>query len=204
MRWLGVLLCILVTLPGVLLAANRAPATTEVAPAVVDTRVRISDRTLVVGIEVDRENARLVSYTVKDRPFLAPAGEPEAARAYDPHEELQLEVKLLGRDGGEHLRRFAAGPLCFDHRPQTEPHIEGDTIRMHRDGFVVELPELEGYDRIEVAYHEHDRDRISRLGLGSDLLDRERFTSAAGELRYDDLKVATPGPAEPPVSQSCI
>ena len=54
---------------------------------------RPESRALVVGIEVDRDGARVKAYTAKERPF-APAGHHEAWQ--DPRTgAIPLEVALL-------------------------------------------------------------------------------------------------------------
>ena len=84
-----------------------------------------SERTLRVGIEVDRHQARVVSYTIKNRPYLRLI-DPEEPRVYRADEWLQVEVVLLGPDDRRHTRRQVIGPLCLDHEPNMPAHIEGD------------------------------------------------------------------------------
>ena len=156
-----------------------------------------SERTLSLGIFVDRHGASLIAYTLKDRPYRAPL-EPIAPRAYDSEAWLQVEIALLGPDGRRHTRRLPAGPICFDHDPDAEPHVAGDTIRPHGDSFLVELPEIAGFDRLEIAVHERHRGEVTRRLLGVERLDRERYHTAAGPFGYSDLKIV--GPDEPPVT----
>ena len=118
MRLHGILACVLAIAPlGTFRAAGTVPEPAAIEGLRRDSGARLSDRTLLLGIQVDREQARLVAYTVKARPFFRPAGEPDPPRPYDPLEVLQLELRLIGADGGEHLQRFTTGPFCFDHRP---------------------------------------------------------------------------------------
>ncbi len=114
-------------------------------------RATYSTRSLSLALEIDRHQARLVRYTVKRRPFrrLEQAGDPKAA---DPGDSQELEVTLLGPDGRRLSERVDLSALCLAHDPEAEPHVEGDTIRLHRDMLIVELPELRDFDRVEVAY----------------------------------------------------
>jgi len=63
-------------------------------------------------------------------------------------------------------------------------------IRLHRDSFIVELPELPGFDRIEVAYHSSFRGTTERHDLGAENLDRARYRASGSTLRYEDLAFA--------------
>jgi hypothetical protein len=152
-------------------------------------------RTLVVGLDIDRGEARLVAYTVKDRPFRGstePLPEPRPADELGP---LQIEVQLLGPAGVVHTERREIAGLCLSHPGDSAPHVAGDTIRLHRDTWVVELPEHAGADRVEVAFHERDPHGVSRRSLGAQHLDRAHFVSAGGPLGYADLRFAA-GAAE--------
>ncbi len=180
-----------------LLLAGGWAAAAEMAPLRVDRPAgprgiavaRFSDRTLSLAIQVDADRARLLSYTVKDRPLLRP---PVTARprAYQQGDSVQVEIVLFGPGGLEHTHRAEAGPLCLSHPAGTEPHVEGDTILLHRDAFLVEMPEVAGFDRIEVAYYDGGNAFMHRRPIGSERLDRARFTSAAGTIPYADLAFA--------------
>jgi hypothetical protein len=153
---------------------------------------RYSARTVSVGLQVDRDGISLVAYTVKNRPFDAPASQPQP-RAFVEGRPVQLEVELSSTNGtiGErYTRRLSVGPLCLTHGPDAEPHVLGDTILRHRDSFVVELPELPNLDRIAVAFFEKNRGQTSRRTLGSETLDRLRFTPAGRPVRYEQLAFA--------------
>lgn len=155
-----------------------------------------SERTLRVGIEVDRHQARVLSYTIKDRPYLRLI-DPEEARVYRADEWLQVEVVLLGPDDRRHTRRWVIGPLCLDHEPYMAAHIEGDVVRRHRDSFVIELPEIAGFDRIEIAYHESYRGTTTRKTLGVERLDGARYDPAGGAIPYEGLAIAGSSDATP-------
>jgi hypothetical protein len=156
---------------------------------------RLSDRTLTLAIEVQRDGARLLSYTLKDRPFVRPLPGPATetdARALSDG----IEVALLGPGGGRHVQEVDAGSLCLLHDADAPPHIRGDRIAVHRESLIVEVPEIAGYDRIEVARYERDGSRTMRRVLGADSLDRSRFTPAGGGRAYQDLAIAIPGPGD--------
>jgi hypothetical protein len=154
------------------------------------------NRTLVVGVEVDRTQATVVAYTVKDRPWRAPDQEP-APRAIEAGGAIQLEVQLIGPNAEAVTRRLEIAGLCFDHGPEAAAHIEGDTVRLHRESFLVELPEWAGYDQIEVSYHRQKRGTLERLSLGRLPLTAAVFTPAGSDALYSDLAFAsssvTPG-----------
>src|SRR5262245_9224380 len=83
---------------------------------------RYSERTLTAAIQVDREQARLIAFTVKSRPFErvkngAPMTPGDSFAAH-------IEIRLQGADG-----RWLAVPvevhgLCLEHAPDTPPHVE--------------------------------------------------------------------------------
>ncbi|HET8947855.1 MAG TPA: M64 family metallopeptidase [Candidatus Polarisedimenticolia bacterium] len=131
-----------------LLCGREGPrgATDRTAPA----RRVLSGRTLVAALLVDRFEARLLTVEPKDRPFLEP---PDAAALREPRagEPVQVEVTLRDAAGPRLILRPEIRGLCLDHDPSAPPHVEGDTIRLHRESFLVELPDLPGADRIEVA-----------------------------------------------------
>ncbi|HKQ61984.1 MAG TPA: M64 family metallopeptidase [Candidatus Polarisedimenticolaceae bacterium] len=155
--------------------------------AVVGTAIHASPRTLVVGVELDRDAMRLVGYTVKPRPFLDPPA--EEPRAWSDAPSARIEVTLSGPVGQRYVRSVEIAGLCLDHGPLEPPHVAGDTIRLHRETLLVELPELEGADRVELAYHARERDRLSRRSLGTASLDRGHFTAAGGSARWEDLRL---------------
>ncbi|MCP3979844.1 MAG: hypothetical protein GY716_11095 [bacterium] len=159
----------------------------------------LSERTLVVGVEVDRDEARLVGYTVKPRPFVD-AARHAPPRALDGGVAVQLEVELLGPRGASFVRRFEARPICLHHGPDAQPHVVGDTIAPHRESFTLELPEIEGFDRIEVGYYERSRGSTRRRLLGARPLDRARFDPAGRPTGYEQLAFARSEPAEAVVS----
>ncbi len=149
-----------------------------------------SDRTVSLGVQIDRAGMQVVSFTLKDRPFQGPA-EPAQVRPFRGVGIVQIEVQLVGDGADSFLRRVELGPLCFEHGPDAPPHIQGDTITVHRDAFLVELPEIQGMDRVEIAYYEEHLGVVSRKTLGTDRLGESRFTPAGGPFSYSDLSFAT-------------
>jgi len=156
--------CLCVIMPQWARGAEIAPLSYAETVAAT-SRARFAETTLAVGVVVDRDGARIVSSRRKQQPYLRSVEVPPR-RAYSRGEPVQIEVVLRGPDGLRHTRRISAGPLCFDHGPGADPHVAGDTIQLHQDGFVVELPEIAGFDELEVAYHELYRGEPLRRALG--------------------------------------
>jgi hypothetical protein len=183
---------------GFALGAELAPPYIEMPLGEAGPRLgTFSARTLVVGIELDRDAARAMAYTVKPRPYVREL-DIAPPRLQDDAFTVQLEVVLLGPAGLRHTRRIDAGPLCLSHDGEAAPHVSGDVIRLHRDSMVVELPEMAGFDRVEVAYYERHRGDTIRRSLGIGKLDRRNFTPAGGALSYSDLVHADSSADEPP------
>jgi hypothetical protein len=147
-----------------------------------------SQRTLRVAIEVDRDQARLIRYTLKDTPFIRPLNASGSAR-----EEANpwVEVALLGPEGKRYTRGFGV-PLCFEHSGDSEPHVTGDLVQLHRDIFVIELPELDGFDRMEISTYAARAAGGARRVQVAETLDERRFTPAGRKARYRDLVFAIP------------
>ncbi len=70
--------------------------------------------------------------------------------------------------------------------------MEGDTIRVHRDSVLVEVPEVAGFDRVDLGYYDGDAYAPSRVDLMSARLDARSFVPAGGKLAYADLAIAAP------------
>jgi len=133
-----------------LLLCGREGTTRGATDRTVPARRVLSVRTLVAAFLVDRFEARLLTVERKDRPFLEPPG-AEALREPRAGEPVQVEVTLRDAAGPRLTLRPEVRGLCLDHDPSEPPHVDGDTIRLHRESFLVELPDLPGADRIEVA-----------------------------------------------------
>jgi len=154
-----------------------------------------SQRTLLVALEVDREEARLLSFTVKDRPFASP-GNSSPVRPHAAAGLEQIEFVLLGPGQARHVSRLDLPGLCLGHGPATPPEITGDRIRLHRESIVIEEPEIAGFDRMEIATYEGPGLATARRTIGLVELDGAHFTSAGTSLRYEDLAFAD-GPSLP-------
>jgi hypothetical protein len=188
---------LLATVAGPTIAGEIAPVRVVDPPGHAVPPVGVyAERTFVVGLEIERDVARLIAYTIKPRPYVAPL-EPAAPRPQGPARDLQVEVVLLGDAGARHTRRVDAGPLCVRHPGRAEPHIAGDTIRVHRDSVLVELPEVAGFDRVEVAYYEEERGSLVRRPLATLPLDSGHYTAAGGALGFEDLLIGGRSGAAP-------
>jgi hypothetical protein len=147
----------------------------------------VSERTLSVALTLNRDGARLAAYTVKERPF-APDGLEGRSL---PADALQLEVSLRGPQGATLLRRQPLRGLCLEHARDAEPHIAGDTIQLHEETVVVELPELPGFDEVSVGVEVGSLAESYSLSLGAFALDAAHFRRAGGTLQYADLAIAS-------------
>ena len=153
-----------------------------------------AERTLVVALAVNRDEARLVGYTVKERPFRRAVGQ-EPLRAYEQGRPVQIEIVLHGKDATQFTQRVEAGLLCLSHGRDAEPHQQGDTILLHEDVVLVELPEIAGYDRISVALPD-EPEAAGLRKLGEFRLDRAHFDAAGGKVDYAQLAIAVEDPVE--------
>lgn len=201
-RRIGAALVGLLLASGSAVAGELAPdAVTPAGPAEIVPQGRFSARTLSLAIEIDRDAAHIVAYTLKARPFVRPLATPPPR----PHREgqpVQIEITLLGALGERYTQRLDAGRLCFLHGPDAPPHVLGDTILLHRDRVVVEVPDREGFDRVDFAWYEAgDGGAFERRSLGVDRLDPSQFTPAGGPFSYSDLAIATSSAAPSADSQ---
>jgi len=143
-------------------------------------------RTLVVALEVQADAARVLSFTLKAREPIDRAPTP-APRAHDADGPTQLELALLGPGGARLVRRLDVAGLCLQHPAGAPPHLEGDRIRLHQESIVAELPELAGFDRLEVAVHDRAGEGLRRRVLGAPALDPAAFVAAGGPFSAADL-----------------
>ncbi len=171
------------------------PPAVELQPARVETTVEgdqvgiYSDRTLVVGVLVDRNEARVLNYTLKNRPHrktLVRAGKT----AVDPGMQQDLEVRLVGPGGTVYSRRVDVRNICLEHPAFSESHVAGDTFRLHQDAVIVELPEIAGFDSVEVLYHDPKEKFGEPRQLGRSRLDIDTFDPAGQSFRYRQLAFA--------------
>lgn len=181
--FLAIVLCMAAGLtvpPGVFAAPLPLAATS------LDDRAHWSSRTISVGLLVDRDEASVLAFAAKSRPFKRDL-EPTPARGDADERLVQLEVVLLGPAGERFVHRVDAGPICLAHGPDAEPHVAGDTILLHRDAFVVELPWWPGFDRVETAYYGLRNGAPERRDLGSQRLDQARFQEGPGAPPWEEL-----------------
>jgi hypothetical protein len=129
----------------------------------------LSARTLVAAFLVDRFEAKLLTVEFKPRPFLEPP-DPPGLRDAAETAAAQVEVVLQDAGGARLIARPEIRGLCLEHAPDEPPHVEGDTIRLHRETFLVELPDLPGADRVEVAIGERRGPVTGRRLLGASSL----------------------------------
>jgi len=146
-----------------------------------------SEGTISVAVSVDRDGAELIAYTRKARPFERPL----ADEAPLPGEREALEVALLGPGDARYTRRVPIEGICFEHDATAPAHVEGDTIRLHRETYIIEVPELAGFDRIEIAREAGAPGLAEPVPLGVLALSPARFTAAGGAGRYEDLAFAS-------------
>jgi hypothetical protein len=125
-----------------------------------------SERTIAVALAVDRDQASLISFTLKDRPFVRSLA-ADHPRLTDEGSAAQLEFALVGSAGLRYTQLLDFPGICLEHGPDEPPHIQGDTIQVHRDSVVVEFPEVKGLDRIEVSREEGEAGHRSRRLLAS-------------------------------------
>lgn len=168
-----------------------------------------SERTITAAVQIDRDHAELLAFTVKPRPFERIQSADVRQQAISPASE-QLEVRLHNQSG-----RWIAVPLeirglCLEHSAETPPHVAGDTVRRHREAFLVELPEVPGFDQVEVAILPTAASQGStRRVVGKGRLKTEKFTAAGTTARYDDLAFAerdssSRPPPQPPSTSGAI
>ena len=150
---------------------------------------RYSDRTVTAAFVIDRDGARLFFFTLKQRPYERALRLPEA-RPFRSGERVQMEVALVGPGGKRHTRRVDVGKMCLEHGADTAAHVQGDTVLVHRDSFIVDLPESPGFDRVEVAYHRTGPQGVERKVLATETLDARRFVAAGERVSYIDLAFA--------------
>src|SRR5262249_3695449 len=199
MRRLTVLLAVLIAD-----ACAAAALAAEIAPArlVEGSAGRIghySEGTISVAVSLDRDSVDLIAYTKKARPFERAL----ADAAPLPGEQAAIDVTLLGPGDARYSRRIPIEGICFEHDAQTPAHVEGDTIRLHRESYIIEVPELPGFDRMEISRETEGQGISGRVPLGILFLSPDRFTAAGGTGRYEDLAFASvsaapaPSPAPP-------
>jgi hypothetical protein len=175
---------------GMIQAGELAPVRlVDSASIVAAPRGWYSQRSLSLAIEVDRDGARVIAYTLKSYPFIRPINLPDPLPSSDRGSQ-SIEVVMLGPAGLSLTQRLEVGPLCFEHPAGTPPHIQGDRFTAHGDNFVIEVPEIAGLNRVQVARYEKGEGTLHRKLLADEALDGKKFTAAGGAVRYADLAFA--------------
>jgi hypothetical protein len=183
---------------GPICAEELAPLRLETGAGTVSAPLgRYSERSLSLAIEVDRDRARVIAYTLKARPYIRPLDLPAPLPSTDRGSQ-SIEVVLTGPAGLSHTQRLEVGPLCFEHPSGTPPHVQGDRITVHQDTFVIEAPEIAGMSRVQLARYEKGAAGLQRKLLDDEALDERKFTAAGGPVLYADLAFATAGAAIEP------
>lgn len=87
---------------------------------------------------------------------------------------------------------------CLTASSPTGP-VQGDTVTSHRETFLVEVPDIEGFDRIEVAVHTDDP-APARQTIATERLDAQRFLADPADRTRSTVApagAAGAGPAAP-------
>ena len=169
-----------IVVAGMLVPARSATVPLEPPPR------RLSARSVKAGFEVDRDTARLIALAVEDRPYLEPSAAPKA-RAITRDGAVQIEVVLRGQGKATLTRRFDLGPICFDHGGDADPHVSGDTIVVHRESFVVDLPDRADMDRVEVAWYDSGFEgTLVRRTIGDLRLDATPVPETSGDVLWPE------------------
>lgn len=141
---------------------------------------RYSDRTMTVALDVDRNSARVIAYALKDRPFSYAETLP-AGTLRSGGDAVEFEVALLGPDDRRFTRTVEVRGLCLDHDTGADSHVAGDTIRLHRETFLVNLPFLPGFEQVEIAGPLRGDGSNVRKRLGSQRLTRDLLVTVGGK-----------------------
>ncbi len=132
-----------------------------------------SPGTLSIAIEIDRDATRALSVVAHPHPFRSRT-DPPIPRALDRDRPAQLEIVVSDPQGRRHTRRVEIRGLCLEHGADEPAHIDGDTIQLHRESLVIDLPDLDGFNDVEIAYYEKHRGALQRRKVGRHDLSRLR------------------------------
>ena len=175
----------------------------EISPVSIEQHVdqkvgRYAGRTFALAFEIDRDQAKLIRFTLKGRPFIRSLELSEPV-AYQEGKNAQIEVVLIGQEGSRYTQRVDIGKICLAHSAEMLPHVIGDTILVHHDTFTVEVPEIRGFDGVEIAYYVAGMNQASgsngteRRSLAVEKLGADRFTPAGSTLSWKDSILAKEG-----------
>ena len=190
------LLILIVGLAQPLMASTELSPTRLITPRGADSEPLevFSERSLSIAIEVDRSQAKILATASKPHAFVRTGGMARS-RAYShaaTGEIAQIEVTLLGPKDLSYTQRFDFGPICLSHAPTTEPHVLGDTIVLHRDSFVVQVPQIDGFDRVVISYYETEFGILQRRELGTPALDRSSIRTSKRSSRFGYSSLQAP------------
>lgn len=148
-----------------------------------------SPRTLSIALTLSKSQATLHSYTLKNHAFAMQTTQSTQS-FYEFGNQIPLRLTLSGPNKPDFVRELKVGALCLDHDAHEPPHILGDTIYLHQDTFIVEMPELPGYDTVLVELARSQAGIESAERLGSFKLDRAHFDASIHGFNYEDLAFA--------------
>lgn len=146
----------------------------------------VSDRSISIAVSINKNEARLYSYTLKNHAFAMATSRP-ANSYYEFGHPIPLNVRLSNEQGVDFVRELFVGALCFDHEANEPPHVMGDTILLHEDTFVIEMPEIKGYDTVTIELPIQENGVGTTRVLGSFKLDRAHFDESIHGFTYKDL-----------------
>lgn len=157
-----------------------------------------SERTLSIAITLNKNQATLHSYTLKNHAFSMDVA-LETETYYQFGHPIPLLIRLQSEQGPDFTRELVVGAICLDHEPHEPAHIEGDTIYLHQDTFVIEMPELAGYDTVSIELPIHNNGATTTQHLGTFRLDSAHFSESGHGFHYPDLVFADPQDRAPSI-----
>ncbi|HZW24605.1 MAG TPA: M64 family metallopeptidase [Gallionella sp.] len=144
-----------------------------------------SNRTLRIAVDVHRDGASIIQFTYHDRKFIRRDNETLPTLKEDGPTRLLFSIRdAKGRFF--QIEKEVPG-LCLRHGADEPPHIMGDTIELHRDSVIVELPAIDGAQSIEVR-HRHDPKKEPRL-LTVEAFDKAKYVPSNSK-KFEDLNFA--------------
>lgn len=146
----------------------------------------VSDRSVSIALSLNKNEARLYSYTLKNHAFAMATLRPVNSY-YEFGHPIPLNIRLSNEQGLNFVRELYVGALCFDHEPSEPPHVLGDTILLHEDTFVIEMPEIKGYDTVSIELPIQENGVGTTRVLGSFKLDHAHFDESIHGFTYKDL-----------------
>jgi hypothetical protein len=146
---------------------------------------KFSERTISLGIRIHKDGAHLEGFTLLNRPFVRPLA-LAPSREYRLGKMVQVELILHGPAGRKYTQRIEANLLCFRHGSEAPAHVIGDTIFKHKQILMTEVPELPGFDRLEITYLDRHGHRVTAM----ERLVESKFIPTSSLHQYDNLAFA--------------